>query len=168
VGQVISIRRIRSGEGKLFREIRLASLRESPSAFSSTYESAIARSEESWSDQADSTAAGTERCTFLAFSNKSPVGIAAIYRNGIHKEVGELVQVWISPEFRGSGVACSLMETVLRWCEESGIRKIFAKINLGNDRALKFYRKFGFDFTPSTAGSFPSSLVLVRENQNSV
>jgi hypothetical protein len=75
---MISVRRIQIGEGDLFKRIRLASLRESPSAFASTYESALNRSSESWSEQADSTAQGSDRSTFIAFSGDSPIGIAAL------------------------------------------------------------------------------------------
>ena len=41
--------------------MRLTSLRESPHAFSSTYESALNRTAESWSEQANSIAKGNER-----------------------------------------------------------------------------------------------------------
>ena len=64
---MIEIRRIRLGEGDLFKQMRLTSLRESPHAFSSTYESALNRTAESWSEQADSTAQGSDRSTFIAF-----------------------------------------------------------------------------------------------------
>jgi ribosomal protein S18 acetylase RimI-like enzyme len=160
---VIFIRRIRSGEEELFRELRLASLKESPSAFSSTYESAIKRSAESWCEQADSTAAGTDRCTFLAFSDEFPVGIAAIYRNNGNKEECEIYQVWVSPDFRGGEVACELLDAIFRWCKENGIRKVFATIRAGNDRAVKFYRKYGFDFAHSAICNALGNLALVRD-----
>ena len=76
---MITVRRIRIGEGGLFRQMRLTALRESPSAFGSTFESALRRSPESWSEQADSTAQGSDRSTFIAFSGDLPIGIAALY-----------------------------------------------------------------------------------------
>jgi ribosomal protein S18 acetylase RimI-like enzyme len=157
---MISIRRIRPGEGLLFKDLRLAALKESPSAFSSTYGSAIHRSRESWSEQADSTATGTDRCTFLAFADESPMGIAAIYRDKRKQEEGEILQVWVAPDYRGSGAARELLDTVLRWCAENGIRRVSATITRGNDRALKFYRKYGF--APSTGCDALGGLVLVR------
>jgi GNAT superfamily N-acetyltransferase len=162
---MISIRRIRSGEGQLFRELRLASLKESPSAFSSTYASAINRSWESWSEQADNTAEGTDRCTFLAFSDGFPVGIAAIYRDSRSQEEGEILQVWVSPDSRGTGVAGDLLDTILHWCEENGIRRVLATITQGNDRALRFYRKCGFDVLNSAPGDPPGGLVLARNSR---
>jgi len=61
---MISVRRIQIDEGELFKRMRLTALCESPFAFASTYETALRRSPESWSEQANSTAQGSERCTF--------------------------------------------------------------------------------------------------------
>jgi hypothetical protein len=90
---MIEIRRIRLGEGDLFKQLRLTSLRESPHAFTSSYESALKRSSESWAEQADSTALGSNRATFIAFSGDSPIGIAAFYRDKERMDVGEVLQV---------------------------------------------------------------------------
>ena len=109
---MISVRRIQTGEGELFKRMRLTVLCESPFAFASTYEAALRRNPESWSKQADSTAQGSDRSTFIAFSDDSPVGIAALYRIEEENDVGELLQMWVSLEHRGKGVARELMEAV--------------------------------------------------------
>ena len=77
---MITIRRLNAGEGMLYREARLASLKESPEACSSNYAAAISRSEQSWHEQADSSATGTDRATFIAMGD-TPVGLAALYRD---------------------------------------------------------------------------------------
>jgi len=141
---MLTVRRIRTGEGHLFRRMRLASLRESPSAFGATYESAQLRTLESWAEQADRTAQGTDRSTFIAFSGESPIGIAALYRMGEGTDVGELLQVWVSPEYRGQGVTTDLMDAVFRWAKENGFRTVVAGVARGNARALRFYQKYGF------------------------
>ena len=108
---MILVRRIQIGEGELFKLMRLTALYESPSAFASTYEAALRHSPESWSEQADSTARGSDRATFIAFSDDSPIGIAALYRTE-ENDVGELLQMWVSPEYRGKRVARNLMDPV--------------------------------------------------------
>lgn len=138
---MISVRRIQIGEGDLFKRMRLTSLRESPSAFASTYESALNRSYESWSDQADSSAQGSDRSTFIAFSGDSPIGIAALYRDKERMDVGEVLQVWVSPEYRSKGVAIDIMDAVFRWAGENGFRMVLATVAKGNERAMRFYRK---------------------------
>jgi ribosomal protein S18 acetylase RimI-like enzyme len=161
---MISVRRIRIGEGELFKQMRLTSLRESPSAFASTYESALRRSPESWSEQTDSTAQGSDRSTFIAFSGDSPIGIAALYRTGEETKVGELLQVWVSPEYRSQGVAVDLMDAVFQWAGENGFRTVIVTVAKGNTRALRFYRKYGFK--PSNIASLDGSddpVVLMKE-----
>ena len=51
-----TVRRITKGEWALYKQLRLASLLEAPEAFSTTYESAALRSDESWAAQADASA----------------------------------------------------------------------------------------------------------------
>jgi len=159
---MLSVRRIQVGEGELFKQIRLTALCESPSAFSSTYESALKRSAESWREQADSSAEGSDRATFIAFLDDSPIGIAALYRDKERTDTGEVLQVWVSPEYRGTGVAVSLMDALFRWARESGFRRVLTAVTQGNDRALKFYRKYGFKLARETSSDGPEN-VLVEE-----
>ncbi len=55
---LLEIRRIRTGEADLYKRLRLDSLQEAPYAFSSTYASALQRTDESWREQVDESAAG--------------------------------------------------------------------------------------------------------------
>jgi hypothetical protein len=52
---MITIRRLQSDEVDLFKQIRLSSLQDAPYAFSSTYDSALQRSNDSWRERAEST-----------------------------------------------------------------------------------------------------------------
>jgi GNAT superfamily N-acetyltransferase len=149
---MITVRRLRLGEGELFKQMRLTSLRESPFAFSSTYESALKRTPESWRDQADQSAEGPDRATFLLFSEDTPIGIAAIYRDMNNIDTGEVIQVWVSPGYRGTGAAETLMEAVFGWARENTFRRILAGLNYRNVRALRFYQRMGFRLEHETKG----------------
>jgi len=142
---MITIRRIYNDEWQLFKTLRLASLKESPQAFSSTYESAVNRTNESWSEQAKTTATGSNKITFITFDDDLPIGIAALYRDEKKFEQGEILQVWIAPEYRGSEVAFELMNTIFQWAKENEFKQIKAIVTEKNDRALKFYLKYGFE-----------------------
>lgn len=143
--------------------MRLTSLRESPSAFASTYEAALNRSSESWSEQADTTAQGSDRATFIAFSGDSPIGIAALYRDKERMDVGEVLQVWVSPEYRSKGIAIDIMDAVFQWAGENGFRAVLATIAKGNERALRFYRKYGFNILDGASLDGPDDPVLMKE-----
>jgi ribosomal protein S18 acetylase RimI-like enzyme len=141
---MLLIRRIQLGEAELFRCIRLAALREAPRAFGSTYDSALRRTPESWREQADSTACGPDRATFLAFSDEFPIGIVALYRLRRGSDTGELMQMWIAPEYRGRGIAKRIMDVAFQWAGNNQFRAIVAKVARNNARALRLYREYGF------------------------
>ena len=160
---MITVRRIRIGEGGLFRQMRLTALRESPSAFASTYESALSRSQKSWCEQADGTAQGPDRATFIAFSDDLPIGIAALYRDKARMDAGEVLQVWVAPEYRSTGVALNIMDAVFQWAGENGFRTVIATVKKGNGRAFKFYRKYGFNLAAGASFDGPDDTILAKE-----
>jgi RimJ/RimL family protein N-acetyltransferase len=141
---MISIRRLCIGEYKIYRQIRLASLQEAPYAFSSTYESSLKRSDVSWKEQADGSAQGSDKAIFIAVSDNDSIGIAALYRTEDNPEIGEVLQVWISPEYRGKQVSNLLFDELFKWAKENNYYVIDAKVIQGNERALCFYHKYGF------------------------
>ena len=160
---MITIRRIRIGESDLFKQVRLMALREAPYAFLSTYDSALQRSPESWREQADRSAQGSDRATFIAFSNDLPVGMAALYRLEDQADTGELLQVWVSPEYRGTSLVWDLTDFVFKWAAENNFRRIIAGVTNGNGRALTFYIKYGFSVMNESLPNDSEGVSLVKE-----
>jgi RimJ/RimL family protein N-acetyltransferase len=152
-------RRLNPGEGHLYRAVRLEALRESPEAFSSRYEDAVARSDQSWADQADSSATGSNRATFVTMEDQ-PVGLAALYRDESAANVGELIQMWVAPEMRGGSVATDLLLEIFRWASSNRISYVKAEVMKSNARALRFYEKFGFSL--SADNHTASSVILTK------
>ncbi len=148
----VIIRRLNPGEAALYRSVRLESLKESPEAFASTYEAALERSEESWSQQADNSSTGSDRATFIILADH-PVGVAALYRNPEKPDEGEMIQVWVSPEHRGGPLAGELMSALFQWASQNDFRIIMAEVTPDNSRALRFYEKHGFVQISQPAGS---------------
>jgi Acetyltransferases len=97
------------------------------------------------------------------FSDNSPIGIAALYRIARQADVGEVIQVWVAPEYRGKGVARDLMDAVFKWASKNRFHTIQATITEGNTRALKFYRKYGFTIANEISVDSSDDIVLVRE-----
>ena len=138
-----NIRRLNIGEAALYRRVRLEALRDSPEAFATSYASALERNDESWIAQADDSATGDDRATFLVLMDDEPVGMAALYRDAEDHSMGELIQMWISPAHRGSTMAAELLEHVFAWAAGCGIQTIRAEVTEGNTRALRFYERQG-------------------------
>ena len=164
---MITIRRIQIGEPNLLKEIRLTSLQDAPYAFSSTYDSALRRSAKSWREQAGLSAQGSDRATFIAFSDDTPIGMAALYRLEDQAGVGEILQVWVSSEYRGTSVAWELMDAIFKWAGENKFRKIVAGVMKANTRALRFYTKYGFTVTNESLPPDSEGVSLVKEVKDS-
>jgi ribosomal protein S18 acetylase RimI-like enzyme len=160
---VITIRRLQPGEVNLFRQLRLTALQDAPYAFPTTYETALERSDGSWREQAEHTAQGSDRATFIAFSDELPIGMAALYREKDKADVGELLQVWLRPEFRGTRVVWSLMDEIFKWAGENNFRSIIAGVTKGNARAVQFYTNYGFSIINEATPSDSGSVYLVKE-----
>ena len=156
---MITIRRLQVGEDDLFKQLRLKALQDAPDAFPSTYEAALRRSAESWREQVESTAQGLDRATFIVFSDNVPIGMAALYREQDKVDVGELLQVWVSPEYRGTKVIWDLMDEIFKWGRENRFQRIIAGVTKGNDRAVKFYTNYGFSILEETS----EGVYLVKE-----
>ena len=155
-------RRLNPREGHLYRTVRLEALHESPEAFSSRYEDAVARSDQSWADQADSSATGSNRATFVTLEDQ-PVGLVALYRDEINTDIGELIQMWVAPEARGGSVAADLLHEVFRWATSNGFSVVKAEVMKSNARAIRFYEKFGFTESDDKSFESASSLLLTKK-----
>jgi RimJ/RimL family protein N-acetyltransferase len=153
------IHRLNLGEGQFYRAVRLEALRESPDAFSSRYDDALARSDQSWADQADSSAMGSDRATFVAIMDQ-PVGLAALYRDENELDVGELIQMWVAPVVRGESTATDLLLEIFRWAGSNRFTLVKAEVMKSNGRAMRFYEKFGFSL--SDENHTASSVLLTR------
>lgn len=135
---MITIRRLQQGEAGLYRELRLEALRESPEAFGTSLAAALGRDEQSWIDQADTSASGQDRATFVAWLDERPIGLAALYRDGGDPDVGELIQMWVAPGIRGGPAAGELLGAIFRWAGENDYSQVRAEVMAGNARALGF------------------------------
>ena len=163
---MLVVRRIGRGEETLYRSLRLTSLTDSPDAFSTTLESANARSLESWSDQADGAAVGQDRAVFIALRDNQPVGMAALYGDSEDQGLGEVVQVWVDSAHRGGPAAGELLDSLLTWARDSGFERLSAWVNYENRRAARFFEKHGFEMRsenePFRPGSDQAACLMTR------
>ena len=105
---------------------------------------------DSWTEQANSTVEGIDRVTVLAFDDDEPIGVGAFYRDDQDQGAGELIQFWVDQEHRGGLVAGKLLEWIFSWASEHGFERLMAWVNMENERAIRFFRKYGFELTDET------------------
>jgi ribosomal protein S18 acetylase RimI-like enzyme len=59
-------------------------------------------------------------------------------------QVGVIREIYLVPEMRGSGLADKMMNYALDWFRVHGAKIHRLDVTSSNDRAIKFYEKFGF------------------------
>jgi ribosomal protein S18 acetylase RimI-like enzyme len=89
--------------------------------------------------------------------------MAALYRYKDKVDVGELLQVWISPEHRGTKVVWSLMDEIFKWAGENNFSRVIAGVTKGNDRAIRFYMNYGFSIINGASPSESGGVYLVKD-----
>lgn len=143
------------------REIRLAALRDSPSAFASTYEREADFDEATWRTRMRTAA------WFLAYDAGRAIGVAAGIREP-DAPVGErhVVSFWVAPDHRGRGVASAVLASVVDWARAEGADRVTLWVVEDNAPASRLYLRHGFRATgerqpvPGSTASMESKLAL--------
>lgn len=141
---MIVVRRIRPDEADLLRNVRLAALADTPSAFASTYADESLLTEEDWSDRARAGSAGATRATFFAVADDDIVGLVGGYSPDPASCRVELVSMWTHPAVRRTGVGRLLVNAVFDWARACGAQAVELWVTRGNVGAEKLYRGMGF------------------------
>jgi ribosomal protein S18 acetylase RimI-like enzyme len=121
------------------REARLTALKEAPGAFLSNYGREASYGEKDW------RAEFSRGEWTLMTRNGRLVGLLGTTREVVTPP-GEcyLEYLWVSPEFRRSGVATDLIEIVLKRLIESGVTTVWLWILEGDEPARRLYEGLGF------------------------
>lgn len=125
----------------ILKEIRLAALLDTPTAFGVSYQTAITNSDEQWKQRASSE---THPKFWLAFKGDKPIGMIGA---GLDQENRyNLIAIWVEPESRQLGVAERLVNAVKAEAISNGFTQVFLDVSPDNLKASQFYKKHGFTF----------------------
>jgi ribosomal protein S18 acetylase RimI-like enzyme len=170
---MIVVREITADDWELMRDVRLAALAESPSAFGSSYAREVAFTEEQWrgrisersvtffAHEATSLAPGvrirgrtaltdslasslTEEPAGAASAGKEPAGLAGVY---VEDGAANLVSMWVRPAARGLGAGKALVEAAAAWAKANDFGTLFLWVTESNTSARRLYE--GCGFTPT-------------------
>lgn len=132
---------------RVYRDVRIASLVDSPRAFWATYAEASDRTEEQWRHRL-----GPDFPTWVAMDHARPLGTVALWR-APDQPPGEglLIGMWVASVARGAGVADALVEAALCHARGLGWRRVLLDVAHENSRASGFYRRLGFRPTGAVA-----------------
>lgn len=146
-GLVIESWTLTPGDWAVWRELRLAALRDAPEAFSarlSDWQGGGDR-EERWRARLDIPGS----VNLVAVLDGRPAGMASGVPAG--PQTAELISLWVSPAARRRGVGEHLVGEVARWARRSGAGVLRLALAEGNGRAAALYRRCGFRPTGETA-----------------
>lgn len=147
-----TIRGIFGDDWAEYRAIRLEMLRDTPSAYSESLDSALRLSDDAWRTRAEAAPAGVARepagsARFAAIAPDGRwVGSVSGYVDGDDGPV--LVGVYVAPDFRGDavGVTTPLLNAVEDWARGHS-RTLRLEVHESNARAIASYTKRGYRFT---------------------
>lgn len=126
---------------QLHKTVRLAALADAPYAFSTTLESAKARSDADWQALTERYTLDPHSITYFAFQDGQPCGMAACVRQGDH---AEMVAVWVDPAFRRLGVGSALIDYARDWATDKGAAILKVGVFDDNLGARALYTAAGF------------------------
>ena len=144
---MIVVREITADDWELMRDVRLAALAESPSAFGSSYAREVAFTEEQWRGRISErsvTFFAHEESADSVSAGKAPAGLAGVY---VEEGAANLVSMWVRPAARGLGVGKALVEAAAAWAKANDFGTLFLWVTESNPSARRLYE--GCGFTPT-------------------
>jgi RimJ/RimL family protein N-acetyltransferase len=138
------IRRLTTTDAVLFRQLRLAALQETPSAFGSSLDEESSKSLADFAARLSGQAGVT---VFGAFEADTLIGTVGLRREQqlklAHKCI--LVGMYVHPQARGNGIGRALVSEAITFARSlPGVRQINLCVNANNPGPVHLYDAMGF------------------------
>lgn len=133
-----SIVRMTPDDWSRVRAIRLASLKDSPAAFSGSYEQESQIDEATWRKRLETLT------IFMCVKQGHDIGFATFTVRDGHADLGG---TWVHPAHRGHGAVDALTNAVFTEAHCTGYTEIQLRVFEENQRAIGTYLRLGFRMT---------------------
>jgi ribosomal protein S18 acetylase RimI-like enzyme len=165
---------------QLFKSIRLAALKDSPTAFGSTFARESQLSDADWLQRAtdwnsdrsvaylaidDPTARDEPRRTACGEPRRTACGIAAAYLDEHDPRTAHLVSMWVAPTHRRRGVGRLLIDAINAWAQTKRATNLQLMVTNINKSAIDFYEQLGFAMTGNTE-PYPNDSTLIEHEMS--
>lgn len=140
-GRRFKIVRLQDDRWEEYRSLRLEAMKNEPSAFLSTPEDEIAHEDGFWRGR-------MKNLFFAVDEGDGIIGFIGVrYRNRKKiSHVAEIFSFYVTPDFRGSGVGKTLLESALSSVSQNKeVHKITLTVCSEQTSAIKLYRSSGFE-----------------------
>jgi len=139
----IQIREGNLADATRYRELRLAALSDSPTAFSADYQANLNYPMSFWEHRLTFDEYGV---IFFAERENSLIGMTGI-RKGESPKTKHGAYVWgvyVRPEWRGLHIAEALIEICADWAQERDVVILKLGVMANNESAIRCYKRCGF------------------------
>ncbi|ASK29640.1 GNAT family N-acetyltransferase [Chryseobacterium sp. T16E-39] len=137
----IEYRSLLPHESRIYRTIRLESLKKFPESFGANYEEALQT--EKFKLEYDIENQRNERFVIGAFSDGELIGICAFVKE--EDNAGHIYQMYIKENFQGKNIGYGLIQAVVEEANNrSNSTEIVLEVTHSNIKAYQLYKKFGF------------------------
>ncbi len=138
------VRRVTLDDVGMARALRLEMLADAPLAFIETIDQAAARPHAQFRARLSQHISGPLQAQFVAEADGRLVGQAGGYAPPGTDGVTLIFAVYLSPQWRGTGLLARLVDAVADWSRAAGRPTLELEVVLGNERAMRAYRRLGF------------------------
>jgi GNAT superfamily N-acetyltransferase len=137
------VRRIRTDEGHVLRDLRLRSLADSPEAFGQPFDEEASRPDREWHRSALWSSRGDRRTWLFAEREGDMVGLV----QGRRRRPATLLlfSMWVDPEARRLGIGRELIDALEHWARGWQASETVLWVFRGNRMAVHFYLDLGFE-----------------------
>lgn len=135
------VRVLDEAEWKLYRDVRLQALTESPDSFSATLADEADGDEQYWRERM----ARSQR--LLAERDSVPQGVVSLGTYSEEPGAAEIFGLYVLPDARHSGIAWRLVEAATTAATRQGFEQAYFWVGTDNPRAIGFANNFGFRVT---------------------
>ncbi len=150
----VEIVRLTADDWRAHRDLRLASLLDSPDAFGTTHAENAGFDEATWRSRLEAVTYWQARAV------GEPVGMVGLWEvvdddfevAGVAGPVPFLISMFVRPRARGQQVGAALGRVVLDEARARGHEAVVLDVTSGNEAARRLYARLGFVFTGQ---SFP-------------
>ena len=140
------------------RRIRLAALADAPDAFGTTLAEASCWPDERWVQQLQNLQ------TFVAVHEDHDLGMVRGEPDHDDRTTLWLISLWVAPSARGIGVGDALVQTLIAFARDRGLRRVLLEVADRNSHAIALYERHGF-VANGSRGALPPPREHIQEHQ---
>src|SRR5262249_15304723 len=162
MADVPAIRTLAADEWRLYRDLRLRALADSPDAFGSTLAQEGIRPDTDWAQRLASSADARVNLPLVAEVRGELVGLAWARIDMSDPDVAALYQMWVAPTYRGRGVGRKLLEAGIPRGTARKTRLLGLGVEGRGRHARRLYERAGFAPLGEPGPLRPGSTLLAQ------